>query len=116
MRRSADAQATQLATFVQDDTRARQSFGPPGDHDPASFASLSVYYGPAPMWDALRTKVGDEKFWATVRDWPKVHAYGNATREDYIDWLSQRTGQYLTGFFDAWLMDPRRRTRADQVG
>ena len=39
-----------------------------------------------------------------VRKWPRVNALGNATREEYLDWIEKETGEELTSFFDAWLM------------
>ncbi|WP_067432377.1 M1 family metallopeptidase [Nocardioides jensenii] len=82
----------------------RATAGPPGNYDPRTFGESNIYYGPALMWHELRKKLGDEKFWAMVRAWPTVHKQGNPTREEYLDWIEQETGEELTDFFDAWLM------------
>ena len=82
----------------------RAEGGPPGDYDPTTFGVGNIYYGPALMWDELRQKIGDKEFWAMVRKWPSVNAEGNATREEYLDWIEQETGEELTSFFDAWLL------------
>ena len=55
------------------------------------------------MWHELRKKIGDNAFWAMVRAWPSVHDSGNATREDYFDWVEETTGEELTAFFDEWI-------------
>lgn len=82
----------------------RAQSGPPGDYDPRTFGQSNIYYGPALMWHELRQKLGDEAFWSMVKKWPTVHKDGNATREQYLDWIEQETGEELTKFFDAWLM------------
>ncbi|KQY57151.1 hypothetical protein ASD66_15380 [Nocardioides sp. Root151] len=86
------------------ETQYRATAGPPGNYDPRTFGESNIYYGPALMWDELRKKVGDDRFWAMVRKWPTVHEQGNPTREQYLDWVEQETGEELTDFFDAWLM------------
>jgi aminopeptidase N len=101
---------------VMDDFAAREKgmradAGPPGDYDPRMFGDGNIYYGPAVMWHELRLEIGEEKFWAMVRAWPTEHAEGNPTREQYLDWIEEETGEELTAFFDAWLMgetSPRR--------
>jgi aminopeptidase N len=84
----------------------REQAGPPGAYDPTMFGEGNVYYGPALMWHELREKIGDDRFWRMVRVWPTVHAYGNATREQYLSWVEEETGEELSAFFDAWLMGP----------
>lgn len=82
----------------------REKAGPPGDYDPTMFGEGNVYYGPALMWHELREQIGDERFWQLVRTWPTVHAGGNATRAQYLDWVEKEAGEELTAFFEAWLM------------
>jgi aminopeptidase N len=84
----------------------REKAGPPGDYDPTMFGEGNVYYGPALMWHEIREKTGDARFWRMVRRWPSVHAGGNATREQYLDWVEDETGEELTPLFDAWLLAP----------
>lgn len=80
----------------------REQAGPPGDYDPATFGEGNIYYIPAVMWDELRKRVGDEAFWSMVRAWPGEHDNSGATREDYLDWVEQTTGEELSEFFAAW--------------
>jgi aminopeptidase N len=82
----------------------RAESGPPADYHPDSFGAGNVYYGPALMWDELRKKVGDDEFWRLVREWPNVHARGNAGYDDITSWWSDQTGEDLSGFFDDWLL------------
>jgi aminopeptidase N len=82
----------------------RKAAGPPGDYDPRKFGSVNIYFGPALMWHELRHVIGDKAFWAMVKKWPRVHAEGNATREQFLAWVEKETGEELTSFFDVWLM------------
>jgi len=93
-----------MDTWATAESRMREESGPPGDYDPTTFGQGNIYYGPALMWHELRHKLGDKAFWAMVKEWPSVNAEGNATREEYLDWIEKETGEELTAFFDAWLL------------
>jgi aminopeptidase N len=82
----------------------RVTAGPPGDFDPRKFGAGNVYYGPALMWHELRLRIGDDAFWSMVRKWPREHAGGNATREEFLDWVEKETDEELSSFFDEWLL------------
>ena len=84
--------------------QTRQASGPPGDYDPDKFGDGNIYYGPALMWNELRHKIGDEKFYALLKDWPAEHEHQNADREEYLSWIEDETGLELTDFFNAWLL------------
>ncbi|KRF12350.1 hypothetical protein ASG90_15330 [Nocardioides sp. Soil797] len=99
--RSIDAVMDDWALYEK---QYRATAGPPGDYDPRTFGESNIYYGPALMWHELRKQIGDDKFWAMVKKWPTVHKQGNPTREEYLDWIEQETGEELSAFFDAWLM------------
>ncbi len=101
------------ATF-EDEERAKA--GPPADYHPAFFGSSNVYYGPALMWDELRERLGDDEFWALVREWPSVHADGNADYDDITSWWSEQSGEDLSGFFDAWLLGADTPQRVSPAG
>lgn len=90
--------------WAQTDQSIRDQAGPPGDFDKDKFGEGNVYYSPALMWHELRKKLGDKAFWDMVKTWPTVHANGNATREEYLDWIEKETGEELTEFFDDWLL------------
>ena len=92
----------------------RREAGPPADYDPSTFGEGNIYYGPAVMWHELRKRLGDDRFWALVRAWPKAHENGNASYDDITSWWSDRTGLDLSSFFDAWLLgkqSPPRKVR-----
>ncbi len=83
----------------------RQESGPPGAFDPRRFGAGNIYYGPALMWHELRKRIGDEKFFEMVRDWPARDPNSNAGRDEYLPWLVKRTGVDLS-FFEDWLLSP----------
>jgi aminopeptidase N len=82
----------------------RAESGPPGAYDPAEFGEGNVYYGPALMWHELRDQLGDDEFFAMIREWPATHPNSNATRKQYLAWIEDYTGEELTSFFEAWLL------------
>jgi len=93
-----------MARWARAEPQMRRESGPPADYDPATFGAGNVYYGPALMWDQLRRRLGDERFWAVVRAWPKAHEEANASYDDLTDFWSERTGTDLHPFFDSWLL------------
>jgi aminopeptidase N len=103
--------AEKMDRWADYEARMRRQSGPPGDFRPQRFGDGNVYYGPALMWHELRQDLGDDRFWDLVRGWPAAHDSGelpgSADRDDYIAWVEAATGEELTAFFDAWLMDAR---------
>lgn len=93
-----------MAEVAGIDQGLRDEAGPPGAYDPLAFGESNIYYCPALMWHEVRQRVGNEQFWRLARDWPQQHAYGNATRTQWFDWVEDRTGQELTAFFATWIM------------
>jgi aminopeptidase N len=82
----------------------RAGAGPPGAYDPRQFGDGNIYYGPALMWQELRERIGDDRFFALLRDWPAARKDRNADRAEYLGWIERHTGEDLSGFFDAWLL------------
>lgn len=82
----------------------REDAGPPGAYSPEHFGSSNVYYGPALMYQELREKIGDQAFFDLVRAWPEANQNGSATREEFLAFIEEHTGEELTAFFDAWLL------------
>ena len=95
---------TVLRRFAPAEPLLRREAGPPADYDPATFGRGNVYYSPALMWDELRERLGEEEFWSGVRAWPEAHRNGNVGYDDITTWWSERTGEDLSSFFDAWLL------------
>ena len=83
----------------------RAKAGPPAAYDPTQFGAGNIYYGPALMWHELRKKIGDDAFWKLVRDWPARDPETNADRDEYLDWLVDRT-HVDRAFFEDWLLSP----------
>lgn len=83
----------------------RAESGPPGAFDPARFGDGNIYYGPALMWQELRERIGETRFFEVLREWPAREANGTADRREYVDWIEETTGEELSAFFDDWLLD-----------
>ncbi len=96
-----------LRQAVPIERRSRRKNGPPAAYDPGTFAEQNIYYGPALMWDQVRRRVGDEKFWAMVKAWPTVDKDGGVDREGYLPWVEEQTGAELSDLFDGWLFAER---------
>jgi aminopeptidase N len=63
----------------------------------------SQYVRGAMTLQALRERVGDDAFWAIVRDWHASKSGGNGTTPEFIALAEQISGQQLDDLFDAWL-------------
>jgi aminopeptidase N len=102
---------TPLESILQQAARferqSRRVNGPPAAYDPKTFGEIPVYYGPALMWDEIRRRVGDEKFWAMVKAWPSSDKDGTVSRDEYLPWIEQQTGAELSDLFDGWLLAKR---------
>ncbi|TYL49706.1 M1 family metallopeptidase [Nocardioides sp. BGMRC 2183] len=83
---------------------ARAAAGPPGAYDPDRFVDLNVYYGPALMWQELREELGDDPFFALLRDWPESQENDISDRYEYLAWIEEQTGEELDAFFADWLL------------
>ncbi len=77
---------------------------PPGRPGKAKLVfANSIYLRGAMTLEALRMKIGDAAFFATLRDWVAQHLYGNGSVPQFIALAEQESGQDLTHFFDVWL-------------
>ncbi len=80
---------------------------PPGN--PGSAQHLfdeTVYARGAMTLEALREKVGNDAFYATLRAWTEDHRHANGTIPDFIQTAETVSGRDLTNFFDVWLFAP----------
>jgi aminopeptidase N len=96
-----------MRRVVRPERQSRRKNGPPAAYDPGTFAELNIYYGPALMWDQVRRRVGDERFWAMVKAWPTVDKDGGVDREEFLPWVEEQTGTELSDLFDGWLFAKR---------
>jgi aminopeptidase N len=79
-----------------------------GSADPgptALFGEESYNRGPLVL-HALRRTVGDETFFAILREWNARYRYGTATIDDFIALVNELAGRDYSTLLCAWLEDP----------
>jgi aminopeptidase N len=79
---------------------------PPGDPGRDEMFATSVYVRGALTLHALRGTVGDETFFAILREFASTYAGGNASTEDFIALAERESGRDLEQLFETWLFDP----------
>lgn len=94
------------AVLEEMDGALRRSEGPPGAYRPNRFAENCVYLCGALMLDRLRTLLGPTVFARVLRDWPQEQRFESVDRDDYIAWISAKTGRDLRPFLTTWLTSP----------
>jgi aminopeptidase N len=102
---SAAERLAQLASTPAD----RLSFWnpPPGDPgEPANLFDGTIYNRGAMTLEALRERIGDQRFFTVMRRWYAEHRYGNVSTPQFIALTEQVSGQDLGAFFDTWLYRP----------
>jgi aminopeptidase N len=55
--------------------------------------------------EALRQRIGDEAFYATLRAWVAQRAYGNGTIDEFIALAEAQSAEDLDGLFQTWLIE-----------
>jgi aminopeptidase N len=76
------------------------------DHALMNFDGISYAKGAAVLRQ-LVAFLGDEAFFAGLREHFQAHAYGNATLADLLAALSASSGRDLTEWADVWLREPQ---------
>jgi aminopeptidase N len=66
------------------------------------FAS-AVYRRGGMTLQALREKIGDDKFFRILKTWNREHFHANATTEQFIALSERISGRDLGAFFNTWL-------------
>jgi aminopeptidase N len=80
---------------------------PPADvGGPEHLFAGTVYDRGAMTLQALREKVGDERFFRILRTWYWKFRYGNASTADFEDVAERVSRQDLDHFFQVWLYEP----------
>ncbi|OLT40615.1 peptidase M1 [Saccharomonospora sp. CUA-673] len=83
---------------------AQQGVGPRiGDPGVRDMFSQRVYKGGALTLHALRGQLGDETFFALLRDWTSTHRHGTVTTADFTALAAHHAGRPLDTFFTTWL-------------
>ncbi|WP_340540138.1 M1 family metallopeptidase [Nocardioides sp. GXZ039] len=93
-----------LDGLADDERHYREESGPPGAYDPSEFGNSNVYFGGAFFWQALREKVGDEKFFEVVRGWPQAQDNKSTDRETLLAYLEEQTGEDLDDLWNGWVL------------
>jgi aminopeptidase N len=70
------------------------------------FSPTLIYQRGAMTLHALRLQVGDEAFFAILREWTRRFHDGNATTEDFMALAEDVSGEDLDALFEAWLFQP----------
>ncbi len=73
---------------------------------PAQLFANSVYVRGGMALEALRQRIGDEAFYATLRAWVADHAYANATIEQFEALAEAQSGEQLDSLFERYLRKP----------
>jgi aminopeptidase N len=85
---------------------------PPGNvGGAAQLFSGTVYDRGAMTLQALREKVGDDRFFRILRTWYGKYRYENATTADFVEIAESVSRQQLDAFFDEWLYQEGKPTR-----
>ena len=81
--------------FLEADARRRMPL--------ATYNSNNVYPKGALVLEMLKTQLGAEPFWASIRRYLTRHAYGSATSDDLRQAVLEATGQSLPWFWSQWI-------------
>jgi aminopeptidase N len=80
---------------------------PPGSiGEPKKLFADSVYVRGAMTLEALRQRVGNGAFYATMRAWAAQRRHANGGIADFIAVAEQESGEQLDELFAAWLFEP----------
>ncbi|HEX2623502.1 MAG TPA: M1 family aminopeptidase, partial [Phototrophicaceae bacterium] len=90
-------------TIITDPKLVANGFAKPGKPPRNSLFNTAVYLRGGWTLHALRLKIGDEKFFETLKTYTKTYAYGNATTADFIAIAEQVSGEDLQQLFQDWL-------------
>jgi aminopeptidase N len=83
---------------------------PIADPGPLGLFATQVYNRGAGTLHALRTKVGDDVFFAATREWLRRYDDSTGTTDDFIAVFEEESGQDLSAFFHTWLVAPEKPT------
>ena len=98
-----DTAAKIFDRYHRQPARAQIFSPPPGDPGVRRLFSPSVYVRGAMCLQALRARIGDQRFFRILREWPATHRYGNATVAEFTVFAERIAGTRLDRFFRDWL-------------
>ena len=67
-----------------------------------------MYLRGAMTLQALRTEIGDDVFFRSLRRWAQTNRDGNVSTAGFIAFVSKASGRDLTALFTTWLSTPSR--------
>ncbi|MFI5844442.1 aminopeptidase N [Catenuloplanes sp. NPDC051500] len=104
--------------YMADQRPSTHPVAPPELEDSAlallNFDGISYAKGAAVLRQ-LVAFLGEEAFFAGIREYFRAHAFGNATLADLLDALSRAAGRDLTGWADLWLRRAQVNTLTPEV-
>jgi aminopeptidase N len=65
-----------------------------------------VYKRGALVLHALRGRIGEERFFALLRDWAARYRHATVTTAQFVDLAGYHAAADLSAFFTAWLHRP----------
>jgi aminopeptidase N len=80
----------------------------PGDPGATDLFDDAVYDRGALTLQHLRELVGDEDFFAILKEWVATHRYGDGTTPEFVALAEKISGTDLGAFFQTWLYTPGR--------
>jgi aminopeptidase N len=83
--------------------RMRLNRVPPGDPPYNDVFNTSVYGRGALTLHALRSEIGDDSFFAVLREWVDQYGGTSASTEDFIAVAEEVSSVHLDDLFDEWL-------------
>lgn len=78
------------------------SIGPIQDPPPASLFGMGSYYGGALLVHELRAEMGEESFFAGLRDYLQRYRYAAASDEQFQEMMEAAAQKELDDFFSRW--------------
>jgi hypothetical protein len=88
---------------AQESGQDRAVAGPVASFSEGNYGT--IVYGKGPLFfDAVRAKLGDDAFFASLQAYLKAHRYGIAYPEDLIAAFDDTSGQKIDGLYDFWIL------------
>ena len=100
---SGGSSADQLARLYHQKLRAAPQDLLLADPGPRNMFDDRVYKRGALTLHALRGRVGDEKFFALLKDWTTRYRHSSAVTDDFIGLAADYCDESLTPLWDSWL-------------
>ncbi|MFD9790290.1 M1 family metallopeptidase [Streptomyces sp. NPDC059070] len=90
--------------YAKDGSDAIWAFPPAAPPSAARVSDQPVYVRGAMVVHQLRRALGDDAFFALVRGWTKDRAHANASTEEFVRFVDERSsGKDLDDLWDTWL-------------